>query len=166
MLSSRFSILTSCLSAAALTGAVSLLGRWLARTQSPSGTAPELLALAKNGTTDCPYEYILETYGRNHFRSIVVFLDPGLEDRDPTAFRLILSAMDAIHFGAILVDDIADNSLLRKGLPTAHRIYGEVETTNRAYLRIFEILSQIQNQRSDLSPFIVEGITEIHKGMP
>lgn len=120
-------------------------------------------SVAFNGA-DCPYEYILGVYGRNHFENIVNNLDPDLKTRDSALFALTLEIMDAIHFGAILVDDIADNSMLRKGKPAAHLLFGSSETINRAYLRIFEVITKCVRERPSLVPFILENLSQIHKG--
>jgi Polyprenyl synthetase len=113
----------------------------------------------------CPYEYILAIYGRWHFGKLVHALDPALETRDPALFGLILEIMDAVHFGAILVDDVADNSVLRKGELAAHHIYGASETINRAYLRLLEVTVKCTRLRPALTPFLLECLTQIHKGM-
>ena len=112
----------------------------------------------------CPYEYILRIYGPNHFSKFIDTLKPDLRLQDPMLFGLTLEVMDAIHFGAILVDDIADHSLLRKGEPAAHRIYGSSETINRAYLRILEIINKCLVQRPSLVPYILTNLEQIHKG--
>lgn len=121
------------------------------------------LSVAANGV-DCPYEYILGVYGRNHFENIVNNLDPDLKTRDPVLFALILEIMDAVHFGAILVDDVADNSTLRKGKPAAHLLFGSSETINRAYLRICEVITKCVQERPSLVPYVLENLKEIHKG--
>ena len=112
----------------------------------------------------CPYEYILRIYGSNHFSKFIDTLKPDLRIQDPVLFGLTLEVMDAIHFGAILVDDIADHSLLRKGEPCAHRLYGSSETVNRAYLRILEIINKFLVQRPSLVPYILTNLEQIHKG--
>ncbi len=113
----------------------------------------------------CPYEYILGVYGPSHFTTMVGILDPQLRSHDPEAYKLILEIMDAVHFGAILVDDVADNSLLRKGHTAAHRIYGSCETVNRAYLRVMEVIVKCSELKPTLLPYILDSLNEIHKGM-
>ena len=112
----------------------------------------------------CPYEYTLRIYGPNHFSKFIDTLKPDLRLQDPVLFDLTLEVMDAIHFGAILVDDIADHSLLRKGKPCAHRLYGSSETINRVYLRILEIINKCLVQRPSLVPYILTNLEQIHKG--
>lgn len=118
---------------------------------------------APNGLA-CPYEYILSLYGKNHFEKLIHCLDPTLEERDPDWFALILEIMDAIHFGAILVDDVTDNSRLRKGQLPAHKIYGSAETINRAYLRIFQVIGRCSEAKPSAVSFILDNLTQIHQG--
>jgi len=109
----------------------------------------------------CPYEYILYVYGKNHFSRFVDTLKAGLRSQDPGLFELVLQIMDAIHFGAILGDDVADNSLLRKGKSAAHCLYGSSETINRAYLRILEVIARCYKQRPSLVPYILLALTQV-----
>ncbi|KAF1996432.1 terpenoid synthase [Amniculicola lignicola CBS 123094] len=131
--------------------------------RAKGGSAKPLPAPEKQAV-DCPYEYILNIYGHHHFKKIIAFLDPNLEKNDPQKHTLILDILDAVHFGAILVDDVADGSTLRKGQPAAHHIYGSAETVNRAYLVIYEATLKIQQQRPEMMPFLTECVTQIHKG--
>ena len=56
--------------------------------------------------TDCPFEYILNIYGRNHFAALVRKLAPDLEVNDPRKWQMILEIMDGVHFCLILIDDV------------------------------------------------------------
>lgn len=114
--------------------------------------------------TDCPYEYILRVYGRNHFSGIVNILNPNLAKSDPVKFQTVMDIMDVTHFAAILVDDVVDNSPLRKGKPAAHTLWGSAETINRAYFRLFEVLARTQRTRPELVPIFLENLAEIHEG--
>jgi hypothetical protein len=133
-------------------------------TNTKSVPLPEEQVQERIQDIPCPYEYLLHVYGNNHFRKIILLLDPDIEEREPEWFALILEIMDAIHFGAILVDDVADNSVLRKGHVAAHRIYGCSETINRAYLKIFEIVQKCNAVKPSATTFILDNLTQIHKG--
>ena len=136
-------------------------GSWVGATPQ---VGEEVVPRLTRGDVECPYEYILQVYGRCHFKKLVNILDPTLEAKDPSLFRLILELLDSVHFGAILVDDVADNSILRKGEPVAHHIYGASETINRAYLRILEAIDICIKQRPSMIPHILDNLTQIHKG--
>jgi geranylgeranyl diphosphate synthase type 3 len=43
------------------------------------------------------------------------------------------------------IDDIQDNSILRRGIPTAHTIYGLASTINAANYVHFKCLDRVQN---------------------
>nr|UUG60173.1 prenyl transferase [Mycoleptodicus sp. DH-2022a] len=131
---------------------------------SPAATVQPKPHWRESTGISCPYEYILGIYGRNHFEKFITYLDPKLKRKDPVQYKLALRLMDAIHFGAILVDDIADGSTLRKGKTAAHLIYGSSETINRAYTRIFEVLVSIGKERPALLPLVLSDIREIHEG--
>jgi geranylgeranyl pyrophosphate synthase len=42
-----------------------------------------------------------------------------------------------LHNASLLVDDIEDNSILRRGIPVAHKIYGTASTINSANYVMF-----------------------------
>jgi geranylgeranyldiphosphate transferase len=128
------------------------------------GSGSKALAEKAPPNFECPYDYILNIYGHHHFQRIVNYFKPKLQKKDPQLNNLILEVLDAVHFGAILVDDVADNSTLRKGQIAAHRIYGSSETINRAYLVIFRAILKCQRERPEVVPFLLDCITEIHQG--
>ncbi|OCK81420.1 terpenoid synthase [Lepidopterella palustris CBS 459.81] len=115
-------------------------------------------------TEDCPYEYLLNVYGRHHFAGFVRKLDATLETRDSKKWQMILEIMDGIHFCLILVDDITDNSSFRKGKPAAHTIFGPHETANRAYLSLTRIMNKTLCEQPQLYPFLLQNLEEILEG--
>ncbi|KAF2685265.1 terpenoid synthase [Lentithecium fluviatile CBS 122367] len=142
--------------------------RQLLHNAKPKRTVPTATASTPNSSTtraiSCPYTYLLDIYGPHHFEKIISHLRPGLPKQDPYLHALALEVLDAVHFGAILVDDVTDNSVLRKGQPAAHHVYGPSETINRAYLVILNVVMKCQRERPELVPFILECVTEIHQG--
>ena len=73
--------------------------------------------------------------------------------------------MDTIYLSSYLIDDVMDNSALRKGRIAAHHIYGASETMNRAYLRICEAAVRFGETRPELVPFILEGLMQLLRGV-
>lgn len=61
---------------------------------------------------DCPYQYLLNIYGRNHFIEFARKLSLDLESSNPKKWRMVLEIMDAVHFCLILVDDVRTLSIL------------------------------------------------------
>lgn len=112
----------------------------------------------------CPYEYLLSQYGRHHFQSFVDKLQPSLHAEDPAKHSLVLDIMDAVHFSAILVDDIADRSSLRKNKAAAHIVFGETETATRAYLVLVRVINRAMRERPVLGAELLKSLEEIHEG--
>ncbi|KAL8689120.1 MAG: hypothetical protein Q9218_005132 [Villophora microphyllina] len=118
----------------------------------------------KDVETDCPYEYILGIYGKHHFDELVKKLAPKLEASNPQKYQTILDIMDAVHLCLILIDDITDNSNLRKGLPTAHSIFGASETSLRAYLSLVRTVNETMRIQPQLVPAVVSNLEDILTG--
>ena len=61
----------------------------------------------------------------------------------------IKSIVSALHNASLLVDDIEDNSLLRRGVPVAHAIFGIPSTLNCANYVYFIALEQCHALREE-----------------
>ncbi|POR31657.1 Prenyl transferase [Tolypocladium paradoxum] len=117
-----------------------------------------------NHDAGCPYEYLVNIYGRHHFEPLVNDFRPTLRQEDPAKYTLILDIMDAVHFALILVDDISDNSYQRKNQPTAHLIYGASETANRAYLVLTSVINRALRERPVLGAELLKALENILQG--
>lgn len=115
-------------------------------------------------SNQCPYEDLVNQYGRHHFQPFVDSLRPSIGRDDPAKYALVLDIMDAVHFCAILVDDIADKSSLRKNKAAAHVLFGETETTNRAYLVLTRIINRAMLEQPILAIELLKALEEIHRG--
>lgn len=64
------------------------------------------------------------------------------------------------------VDDIQDNSNLRRGYPTAHRIYGSPQTINSANYVYFLALQQLSNSKNwpQAAMIFNEELLNLHRG--
>lgn len=113
---------------------------------------------------ECPYDYLLGQYGKHHFQPFVDKLRPSLGTEDPIKHALILDIMDAVHFCAILVDDIADGSLQRKSKAAAHVVFGASETSNRAYLVLMRVINRAMRENPVLATELLKSLQEIHLG--
>lgn len=112
----------------------------------------------------CPYEYILQIYGRHHFAPFVKMFKPSLKTEDPDKYALILDIMDAVHFCLILVDDICDDSFKRKNKPTAHLLYGSGETANRAYFVLTQVINRSMREQPVLGVELLKALEQILEG--
>src|SRR5687767_13097913 len=111
-----------------------------------------------------PYIYINNKPGKN-IRSI--FIDAlNYWLKVPTSeINIIKDIINKLHNASLLIDDIEDNSLLRRGVPVAHNIYGIPETINSANYIYFKVLDTIYttNNKEALKVYITE-MLELHRG--
>ncbi|KAI1121480.1 prenyl transferase [Nemania abortiva] len=113
---------------------------------------------------DCPYEYLLNIYGRHHFAPFVKAFNEKMKVTDPEKYNLILDIMDAVHLCLILVDDICDDSPKRKNQTTAHLIYGSSETANRAYFVLTKVINRAMRERPVLGIELLKALEQILNG--
>lgn len=63
------------------------------------------------------------------------------------------------------IDDIQDNSILRRGIPVAHSIYGVASTINAANYVMFIALERVLSlNHPDATTVYTEQLLELHRG--
>ena len=70
-----------------------------------------------------------------------------------------------LHTASLLVDDVEDGSVLRRGIPVAHSIYGVAQTVNSAnyvYFRALQELLRMANPR--LIEIYSDELLNLHRG--
>ncbi|KAK8124530.1 geranylgeranyl pyrophosphate synthase [Apiospora kogelbergensis] len=95
-----------------------------------------------------PYDYLAAQAGKD-FQSI----------------EIITKVVGMLHNASLLVDDVEDNSLLRRGMPVAHSIFGTAQTINTANYMYFVALQEIQklNNPKAISIYMDE-LLNLHRG--
>lgn len=110
-----------------------------------------------------PFEYILQTRGKEIRSKLIDAFNYWI--KVPSEKVVIIKSIIAkLHNASLLyeyfelffnncsIDDIEDNSVLRRGQPCAHLIYGIPQTINSANYIYFEALHdilQFQNPRAN-----------------
>ncbi|KAL5291011.1 GGPS1 family protein [Megaselia abdita] len=70
-----------------------------------------------------------------------------------------------LHNSSLLIDDIEDNSILRRGIPVAHSIYGVASTINAANYVLFLALDKVQLlNHPEATRVYTEQLIELHRG--
>ncbi|KAL7732403.1 hypothetical protein ACLKA6_004378 [Drosophila palustris] len=70
-----------------------------------------------------------------------------------------------LHNSSLLIDDIEDNSILRRGVPVAHSIYGVASTINAANYTLFLALEKVQQLgHPEATKVYTEQLLELHRG--
>ncbi|KAM5468358.1 geranylgeranyl pyrophosphate synthetase [Microsporum audouinii] len=94
-----------------------------------------------------PYKYIASLPSKNTLAALIDALNLWLKIPQPI-LSTIKKIADMLHHASLMLDDIEDNSKLRRGKPSTHLIYGAAQTINSAnyvFVNTFAELSNLSN---------------------
>jgi len=115
-----------------------------------------------------PYNYLLQCPGKQIRTKLIQAFNHWLRIPEEK-LRLISEVVEMLHNASLLIDDIEDNSVLRRGYPVAHNIFGIASTINSANYVYFLALQKI-NREFPLESFpkavniFTEQLLELHRG--
>ncbi|KAJ6519124.1 terpenoid synthase [Mycena sanguinolenta] len=132
---------------------------------------PALLITRLSQTILEPYTYISSNAGKNFRSRLIQSFNEWLQV-PPQTLESITTIINILHNASLMIDDIEDDSQLRRGKPVAHKIYGIPQTINAAnymYFLAFQELSQITPgaTTSDLKPLydiLTTEMIRLHRG--
>ncbi|KAI4275829.1 MAG: hypothetical protein L6R38_005794 [Xanthoria sp. 2 TBL-2021] len=78
-----------------------------------------------------PFEYLMAKPGKSFRRQLLSALNIWT-DVDESSLGIINRVVEMLHNASLLIDDIQDNSRLRRGGPAAHLVFGIAQTINAA----------------------------------
>eukprot|EP01104_Vermistella_antarctica_P013621 TRINITY_DN4154_c0_g1_i2.p1 TRINITY_DN4154_c0_g1~~TRINITY_DN4154_c0_g1_i2.p1 ORF type:complete len:319 (+),score=86.76 TRINITY_DN4154_c0_g1_i2:140-1096(+) len=111
-----------------------------------------------------PYEYLAKQHGKGIRPRMIKAFDDWLNvPKDDMA--QIISIIQMLHDASLMLDDIEDNSKLRRGNPAVHVIFGLPQTINTANYVIFLALQKcmaLGNQKA-VDAFSEE-LVNLHRG--
>ncbi|KAJ6217053.1 hypothetical protein RDWZM_008210 [Blomia tropicalis] len=115
-----------------------------------------------------PYHYILQCTGKQFRTKLIQAFNHWLQIPDDK-LQIISNIVEMLHNSSLLIDDIEDNSTLRRGIPVAHHIFGIASTINSAnYVYFLSLNKLIQSFPVELMPEAVkifaEQLLELHQG--
>ncbi|KAK3679774.1 hypothetical protein LTR78_000150 [Recurvomyces mirabilis] len=111
-----------------------------------------------------PYDYLKKQPGKD-LRTLFIaafneWLQVPLEK-----LKAIQEVVRMLHTSSLLVDDIEDNSDLRRGRPVAHSIFGTAQTFNSANYVYFLALEQVRKlNNTKATDVFVEELVNLHRG--
>ncbi|CAH0729178.1 unnamed protein product, partial [Brenthis ino] len=79
-----------------------------------------------------PYTHISQISGKQGREKIVMALNYWLPISNDK-MKKIIELLKMVHVGSLMIDDIQDNTNMRRGVPAAHRVYGVPMTINASY---------------------------------
>ncbi|KAK0546102.1 hypothetical protein OC845_004761 [Tilletia horrida] len=89
-----------------------------------------------------PYDYLSALPGKEVRTRLIEAFNVWLQVPSHK-LEAISRVVSMLHNASLLMDDVEDNSDLRRGIPVAHKIYGIPQTINTANYVYFKVLSDI-----------------------
>lgn len=133
------------------------------RQQQLHTTPPEKHALDKALME--PYNYINAVPGKDIRGKLIDCFQLWLNVPNAEILNEIKSIVADLHNASLLIDDIEDNSKLRRGIPVAHSIFGVapvINTANYVYFLALERCHGLKNEGA-MKVFVSE-MLNLHRG--
>ncbi|KAF9483315.1 terpenoid synthase [Pholiota conissans] len=119
-----------------------------------------------------PFKYITSNPGKEIRGKLIEAFNIWLNV--PTdKLQVIAKVVNMLHAASLMVDDIEDDSQLRRGQPVTHKIYGIPQTINTAnyvyflaYQELFALrdIEQSGSPRLALDALVTEELLSLHRG--
>ncbi|KAI4224180.1 MAG: hypothetical protein L6R36_004873 [Xanthoria steineri] len=89
-----------------------------------------------------PFDYMVNHPGKDIRKQLIAAFNAWLQV-PPSSLEIITKVIGMLHTASLLIDDVEDNSLLRRGVPVAHSIFGTAQTINSANYVYFQALQEL-----------------------
>ncbi|KAJ5752842.1 hypothetical protein N7520_009759 [Penicillium odoratum] len=111
-----------------------------------------------------PYDYLQAHPGKDVRRQMIEAFNSWLQV-PPGSLEIITRVVAMLHTASLLIDDVEDSSVLRRGIPVAHNIFGTAQTINSANYVYFLALQEVQklNNPAAIDIFVKE-LLNLHRG--
>lgn len=111
-----------------------------------------------------PFSYILQVPGKQIRAKLAHAFNFWL-DIPAEKLQCVGDIVQMLHNASLLIDDIQDNSILRRGIPVAHSIYGVASTINTANYVFFLALEKVLALgHPEATAVYTEQLLELHRG--
>ncbi|KAF1921374.1 geranylgeranyl pyrophosphate synthetase [Ampelomyces quisqualis] len=111
-----------------------------------------------------PYDYLYGHPGKDIRSQCIAAFNLWLKV-PPERLEIITRVVGMLHTASLLVDDVEDSSILRRGIPVAHSIFGTPQTINSAnyvYFKALQDLLRMNNPK--LIEIFTEELLNLHRG--
>ncbi|XP_037791706.1 geranylgeranyl pyrophosphate synthase-like isoform X1 [Penaeus monodon] len=111
-----------------------------------------------------PFTYVLQVPGKMIRGKLAQAFNYWM--RIPEDKLMVISeVIHMLHNASLLIDDIEDNSVLRRGIPVAHSIYGVASTINSAnYVYFLGLEKVLALNHPKATTVFCEQLLELHRG--
>ena len=111
-----------------------------------------------------PFTYLEQQPGKD-IRTLSIQAFNAWLNVPPESLKIITNVVKMLHTASLLVDDIEDSSVLRRGVPVAHSIFGVAQTFNSGNYVYFLALQEVQKLRQPQATNIfMEELLSLHRG--
>jgi len=111
-----------------------------------------------------PYDYITQVPGKDIRGKLIVAFNHWLKVPDDH-IEAVRHVTKLLHNASLLIDDIEDNSKLRRGIPVAHSVYGVPSVINCANYVYFQCMQKVIEMKSPAAAAaFTEQLLELHRG--
>ncbi|KAL6232167.1 isoprenoid synthase domain-containing protein [Aspergillus navahoensis] len=127
-------------------------------------TPDDGFAEAPNDTVLAPYQYIASLPSKNIREKFIDALNLWLQVPRP-ALASIKRIIGLLHHSSLMLDDIEDNSTLRRGRPCTHVLFGPAQTINSANYVFVSAFAELQNLSSpEAAAIFMREVKNMHCG--
>ncbi|KAF3909756.1 Dimethylallyltranstransferase [Arthrobotrys entomopaga] len=111
-----------------------------------------------------PYDYLSSLPGKDIRTQLIEAFNIYLRVPDES-LGTIKHIIAMLHNASLLVDDVEDNSVLRRGFPVAHSLFGVAQTINSANYIYFCAMQEITKlKNSECVRVFTEELINLHRG--
>ncbi|KAK4312285.1 hypothetical protein Pmani_016266 [Petrolisthes manimaculis] len=111
-----------------------------------------------------PFTYVLQVPGKMIRGKLAQAFNYWMKIPDDK-LAAISEIIYMLHNASLLIDDIEDSSVLRRGIPVAHSIYGVASTINSAnYVYFMGLEKVLALQHPQATSVFCEQLLELHRG--
>ncbi|TIA37762.1 geranylgeranyl diphosphate synthase 1 [Aureobasidium pullulans] len=111
-----------------------------------------------------PYDY-LDGHPGKDIRSLLIGAFNAWLHVPKPSLDIITKVVGMLHTASLLIDDVEDSSVLRRGVPVAHSIFGTAQTINSANYVYFCALRELMKLNNPLAIEIYnDELLNLHRG--
>jgi geranylgeranyl pyrophosphate synthase len=111
-----------------------------------------------------PFDYLESLPGKNMRSQLIQSFNTWLKV-PAESLDVIIKVVSMLHTASLLIDDIQDQSILRRGQPVAHSIFGTAQAMNSGNYVYFLALREVQKlQNPKAISIYVDSLIDLHRG--
>ncbi|KAI4245619.1 MAG: hypothetical protein L6R40_002420 [Gallowayella cf. fulva] len=111
-----------------------------------------------------PFDYMMNHPGKDIRKQLITSFNAWLQV-PPSSLEIITKVIGMLHTASLLIDDVEDGSLLRRGIPVAHSIFGTAQTINSANYVYFKALNELLKLGNpEVVRIYADELSNLHRG--